>query len=193
MVSKTSRNKREKELSLYAAAYNLFINQGINKTSISQIAKEAGVGKGTFYLYFEDKYDILDQIILWKSSEVLCEAIVETNAQEFKNFEEELLFFIDYIIEFFKKNKLMLKLIHKNLSWGILKRAMKDYDEINQIYHMFERGYRNKNISKAKIEGILFIILELIGSVLYSSIILEEPDDIDEIKPLLFETIIKIV
>ena len=87
----------------------------------------------------------------------------------------------------------MLKLIYKNLSWGIFKKAYKDYEEIQEIYLMFERGYENTSLPKEDIEKILFIIMELTGSICYSSIILNEPVNIDEMKPILFETIKKII
>ena len=192
-MSKVEKNKKQKENSLYDAAYDLFTTKGINDTAISEIVKKAGVAKGTFYLYFKDKYDILDKIILNKSSQVLSEAIIETKNKNFTEFEKELLYFINYIIEFFKKDKLMLKLIYKNLSWGIFKKAYGDYEEIQEIYLMFERGYENTSLPKEDIEKILFIIMELTGSICYSSIILNEPANIDEMKPILFDTIKKII
>lgn len=193
MASKVEKNKREKETSLYTAAYELFTAKGINETSINDIVKRAGVGKGTFYLYFNDKYDILDRIILKKSSEVLCLAINETKRRDFISFEGELLFFIDYIIEYFKKDRLMLKLIHKNLSWGVLKRAKNDFSEIDEIYFMFEKGYEGKDVSEEEIQKVLFMIMELVGGISYSAIVLNEPTDMDRMKPVLFETIKKII
>ena len=193
MISKIEKNKKKKEKSLYAAAYDLFTTKGINETAINDIVKKAGVAKGTFYLYFKDKYDILDKIILDKSTQVLSEAIMETKLETFTNFEEELLYFIDYIIEYFKKDKLMLKLIYKNLSWGVFKKAYKDYDEINEIYSMFQRGYKDTSLPAGDIEKTLFMIIELTGSVSYSSIILNEPTNIDEMKPILFNIIRKII
>lgn len=193
MASKIEKNKKEKEKSLYKAAYELFISKGINRTTIKDIVDRAGVGKGTFYLYFNDKYDILDRIVLKKSSEVLCKAIGSTNENSYKNFEEELLYFIDYIIEYFKKDRLSLKLIHKNLSWALLKKGVKDFEGINNIYLMFEKGYKNKDVSPEYIDNILFIIVELVGGIIYNSIILEEPADIDRVKPILFETVLKII
>ncbi len=58
---------------------------------------------------------------------------------------------------------------------------------------MFEKGYEGRELSQRDIENLLFIIIELTGSVCYSSIILEEPSNIDEIKPILFDTIRKII
>lgn len=193
VVSKVENNKKQKEISLYDAAYDLFTTKGINDTAISDIVKKAGVAKGTFYLYFKDKYDILDKIILNKSAHVLSEAIKQTKLKAFENFEDELLYFIDYIIEYFKKEKLMLKLIYKNLSWGVFKKAYKDYEEVYEIYSMFEKGYEKTQLPKDEIDKTLFIIIELVGSVCYSSIILKEPTDIDEMKIILFETIKKII
>lgn len=193
MASKVEKNKKKKENSLYLAAYELFTTKGIHDTAISDIVKKAGVAKGTFYLYFKDKYDILDKIILDKSSQVLSEAIRETNTKEFIDFEERVLFFIDYIIEYLKDNKLLLKLIYKNLSWGVFKKAKKDYKEINEIRTMFDEGLGDLGLEEGDTEKLLFLILELTGSVCYSSIVLNEPASIDEMKPILFETIKKLI
>lgn len=192
LVSKIEKNKRKKESSLYDAAYELFTTKGINNTAINDIVKQAGVAKGTFYLYFKDKYDILDKIILDKSTQVLAEAIVETKLQKLESFEEELLFFIDYIINFFERDKLMLKLIYKNLSWGVFRKASKDYDEVNEIYQMFKEGYKDTCLPNEDIEKLLFMIVDLTGSVCYSAIILNEPASMDEMKPMLFSIIRKI-
>ena len=193
MVSKIEANKRKKEMSLYTAAYDLFTEKGIKDTAISDIVKKAGVAKGTFYLYFKDKYDVLDKIILNKSTKVLSEAIKETKLKTFENFSDELLYFINYIIEFFKEEKLMLKLIYKNLSWGVYKKARKDYKEVDDLYSMFKREYVDTDMSEEDVEKLLFIIVDLVGSVCYSSIILNEPASIDEMKPILFSSIRKIL
>ena len=192
-MSKIEKNKRKKENSLYTAAYDLFTTKGINNTAINDIVKKAGVGKGTFYLYFKDKYDILDKIILDKSTQVLGEAIMKTKLQNLESFEEELLYFIDYIINFFEKDKLMLKLIYKNLSWGVFRKASKDYDEVHEIYRMFKDGYKDTSLPSEDVEKLLFMIVDLTGSVCYSSIILNEPASMDEMKPILFSIIRKIV
>ena len=51
-LSKIEEKKQIKKENLLSSAYNLFIKKGINDTSISDIVNEAGVAKGTFYLYF---------------------------------------------------------------------------------------------------------------------------------------------
>ncbi|WP_081897090.1 TetR/AcrR family transcriptional regulator [Clostridium sp. KNHs214] len=196
--NKRKENKTIKRNSLYDAAYELFITKGINNTAIDDIVKKAGVAKGTFYLYFKDKYDIFDKIILKKSSVVIKEAMSETekNKEKFDDFIEAIIFFINYLIEYFKNNKMLLKLIHKNLSWGIYRKAVYDIDTNEDMKRLVDIFMRNINSGEYDIEDsgkTLFIILELTSSICYSGIILEEPDNIDNMKPVLFKSIRKIL
>src|ERR1700722_10473223 len=45
------------------AAMGRFLHYGFKKTTIDEIAQAAGVGKGTVYLYFDSKEDILLTIV----------------------------------------------------------------------------------------------------------------------------------
>ena len=194
--SKVGAKKRKKEFELYSAAYELFTTKGAQNTAIDDIVKKAGVAKGTFYLYFKDKYDISNKLILQKSSEVLKEALKKTEERGFTDFEEKTLFFIDYIINYFKENKLMLKLINKNFSWGIYRRAImkpEQYKEVELVVKYFMEGLQKRNMDFQEAELTLFMIFELVGSVCYSSIILEEPTDIDTIKPVLFKKVLAMI
>ncbi|MGB5505358.1 MAG: TetR/AcrR family transcriptional regulator [Sulfurovum sp.] len=56
-------NKEEKRRNIALACRELLLEHGINSLTISQIAKTAGVGKGTIYEYFENKEDIVFEII----------------------------------------------------------------------------------------------------------------------------------
>ena len=69
-MGKIDNNKQQKRDSLLESAFSLFINNGFNKTSISDIVNRAGVAKGTFYLYFKDKYDIRNNLIAHKAGQV---------------------------------------------------------------------------------------------------------------------------
>ena len=52
------------------AAVKVFAEQGFFQSTISQIAKEAGVADGTIYLYFKNKDDILVQFFSYKTKQV---------------------------------------------------------------------------------------------------------------------------
>lgn len=56
-VDNVEKKKNKKELIL-EAAQNIFFEKGYHDTTSEEIAKVAGVGKGTLYQYFESKQDI---------------------------------------------------------------------------------------------------------------------------------------
>ncbi len=51
-------DKEAKENAIARAALRLFSQKGYAATSVSQIAKAAGIGKGTIYEYFQTKEDV---------------------------------------------------------------------------------------------------------------------------------------
>ena len=61
-MGKLENNKQQKRTSLLDTAFKLFTTQGVSKTSIAEISQKAGIAKGTFYLYFKDKYDIRNKL-----------------------------------------------------------------------------------------------------------------------------------
>jgi len=56
-------NKKEKRRNIALACRELLLEYGIDNITVSQIAQTAGVGKGTVYEYFENKEDIVFEII----------------------------------------------------------------------------------------------------------------------------------
>lgn len=52
------------------AAIKTFSKYGYYKSTVSQIAREAGVADGTIYLYFKNKDDILKSLFEYKTKEV---------------------------------------------------------------------------------------------------------------------------
>jgi len=56
-------DKEAKRNAIACSCKEILLQHGINNLTISQIAKTAGVGKGTVYEYFENKEDIVFEII----------------------------------------------------------------------------------------------------------------------------------
>ncbi|MDR3643642.1 MAG: TetR/AcrR family transcriptional regulator [Clostridia bacterium] len=189
-------NKEHKESALLDAAYELFTSKDFNSTAIDEIVHRAGVAKGTFYLYFRDKYDLLDRIVLRKTSALLSAAILEAKGRQFAGGTEKMLFFVNYIIEFLNENRLLLKIIYKNLSFSLYRRALDDPQrggELRTIVDEFKKNIMGSDFKEEDTGTLLFILLELTGSVCYSAIICSEPAPIEEIKPMLFKVIGKIL
>jgi TetR/AcrR family acrAB operon transcriptional repressor len=56
-------DNEERQQQLLNAAAAVIIRQGYDKTTMSDIADEAGVSRGTVYLYFQGKEDLLEALI----------------------------------------------------------------------------------------------------------------------------------
>ena len=90
-MGKLETNKQQKLTSLLNTAFNLFTTQGVTKTSIAEISQKAGIAKGTFYLYFKDKYDIRNRLISHESSKLFKNAVADL--EEFSKEKNEQLGF----------------------------------------------------------------------------------------------------
>ncbi|WP_461206198.1 TetR/AcrR family transcriptional regulator [Clostridium sp. DL1XJH146] len=196
-IGKAQQKKNIKRTNLLEAAYELFTTKGINETAIDDIVKKAGVAKGTFYLYYKNKYDIVDRIVLNKSSAVLKHAMDKVNHEAMdkeKLDSEQLILFLDNIIDYLDQNKTVLKLIHKNLTWGFFEKVLHDQyresaKEIHEMFDLFITYLKEKGKDEKEAIKIFFTALELTSSISYSSIINKEPYDINEMKPILYKTV----
>ena len=187
-------NKEGKGNRLLDTAFKLFTEKGIKETSLQDIVDNADVGKGTFYLYFKDKYEIRDILIAKKSEKLFRDALESLRKNYISNFSDQIIYIVNYVIDELTKNPLLLKFISKNLSWGVYnKTLLKLYDskestEIN-LHDLFMKGVEENNIKLENPEVTLFMIIELAGSTCFNSILYKDPLPIEEYKPFLYKSI----
>ncbi|MDE6875782.1 MAG: TetR/AcrR family transcriptional regulator [Lachnospiraceae bacterium] len=194
MGTKTDQNKQQKKETLLNTAFRLFTTKGINKTSISEIAEASGIAKGTFYLYFTDKYDIRNKLIAHESSQVFKKAAGALAAAGLTRLEDKIVFIADHILDQLNENQALLNLINKNLSWGIFKNALiTGADEDIDFREVYEQMIAEAKIPIRDPEIMLFLIIELVSSTCYSAILYEDPVDLTQLKPHLFEVIRSII
>lgn len=195
-MGKVDENKQMKLDALYKSAYDLFIEQGIEKTSVSDITKRAGVAKGTFYLYFTDKYELRDHLIARTAGKLFLSAWEALESSSVSTFEDRMIFIVDYILEKMQENKPMLRFISKNLSWGIFRQAIQSSDDETEISIM--ELYRTRLLENPAVrlrapETMMFLIIELASSTSYSTILENDPISFEELKPYLNESIRAII
>src|SRR5690625_4970932 len=58
-IEKTGGFMNDKQMQLIQAGIKLFAGKGYYHTSIQEIATEAGVSKGSFYIYFQSKEEFI--------------------------------------------------------------------------------------------------------------------------------------
>ena len=194
-MSKIENNKKYKRDSLLDSAFTLFIQKGINKTSIQDIAAKSGVAKGTFYLYFKDKYDLRNILIAHKASQLFQAADIAMHKAGITDTIEQMLFIVDHIIDDLAQDKKLLLFISKNLSWGIFKSTLINSSNTENIdfYDIYTQLLNQDQYDFIDPEIMLFMITELVSSTCYSSILYNEPFKIEDLKPYLYDAVRNII
>jgi len=95
--------RTQSEQKILDAALELFANNGFKATSISQIAKAAGVSKGLMYNYFDSKTELLRKIVRNAINDGI--ALMDHAINDFENPEEELEHLIMDAVDYFKEHK----------------------------------------------------------------------------------------
>ena len=189
-MGKVDENKKKKKEALFNAAYELFTTKGINSTAISDIVEKAGVAKGTFYLYFKDKYDIKNKLIAHKTNELFAAAGDALEKSGITGLEDELIFIINHIIGMLVDNKPLLNFISKNLVMGALRSTLLTGESSGrEFYEKFLGLVEQDAYTYADVDVMLFTIVELAGSAGYNSILYNEPLPIEEYKPFLYRSV----
>ena len=195
-MGKVDENKQQKLDALFQSAYDLFLTKGIERTSISDIAHTAGVAKGTFYLYFTDKYEIRDRLIARTAGQLFLAAHQALEDAKIPVFEDKIIFIVDYILGIMKENKSVLKFISKNLSWGIFRQALtrNNSDSPISAMELYQKMLvENPDVKLRAPETMLFLIIELASSTSYSTILEDDPISFEELRPFLNESIRAII
>ena len=197
-MSKLDEKKKKKREALFTAAFRLFNTKGIVQTSISDIAHEADVAKGTFYLYFKDKFDLRDKLIAAKASQILLKAAEEVGLNRHtygnKPLEETVIDMVDVILARMEREPELLKFITRNLSWGAFHQmSIEDggdkstfIESYNALIAASGRKFDNPDL-------MLFMIVELVGGCCYQVILNQMPVSLDVLKPSLYKVIRDII
>ena len=171
----------------------LFTERGIAETSISEIASKAKMAKGTFYLYFKDKYEIRDYLVAKKANEIFekAQACLRKKMQSPASVSAEdcIIFLVENIIDQFKESPFLLKFIAKNLSWGVFSGiTIKDMDNRNCM-ELFDELLKTSSKRYRQKELMIYMIVELLNATCYNVILYHAPVDIEQLKQDLILTV----
>lgn len=193
-ISKTETKKMEKFHKLLSTAFQLFTTQGIHHTSIQDIVDKAQMAKGTFYLYFKDKYELEDYLLAFTSYKLFENAFLACQNEPFERLDIKLVFMIDHIFNELKQKPELIHFIKKDLSAGVYseKLSILEHQQIN-FKDMFLNEVKKRRLNMSNPEITLYMIIELVSSTAFASIINEQPLPIEQYKPILYHTIIKMI
>lgn len=197
-IKETKTYKDNKEERLLDEGFKLFTTKGLKNTSIQDIVNKANVAKGTFYLYFKDKYELHDILIMKKSKKLFNDALNSLNKNKVTNFVDQIIYIVDYVIDELVKDPILIQFIAKDLAWGVFNKTIlelysREEAEEDGLVSLFLTGVEEHNIKLDNPQVSLFMIIELVSSTCFTSILYSEPLPIKEYKPFLHKEIKKIL
>ncbi len=197
-IKETKTYKDNKEERLLDEGFKLFTTKGLKNTSIQDIVNKANVAKGTFYLYFKDKYELHDILIMKKSKKLFNDALNSLNKSKVTDFVDQIIYIVDYVIDELVKDPILIQFIAKDLAWGVFNKTIlelysREEAEEDGLVSLFLTGVEENNIKLDNPQVSLFMIIELVSSTCFTSILYSEPLPIKEYKPFLHKEIKKIL
>lgn len=194
-MTKVDLKKNKKRQDILDSAYELFTTKGFSSTTILNIALNAGVGKGTFYLYFDSKEAVRDELIVIKASQILTTAVneMESNIGSIRNVgvADRFIYVADYILNYLSKDLTLLRFISKNLSWGLFLNTKADEEngDVINFKDFISLLIEKEHIKLKNPDIVIYTLIEMVNSTCYSVLINNEPISFDEYKPYLYHCI----
>ncbi len=186
-TDRMSLKKQQRKIELEDIAFKLFCEKGIKKTSVDEIVDRANVAKGTFYLYFKNKQMLVDELILREAIQLINDAIRSIDKDDMTNMsvDDKVIAIVDYIMAYFKDNPMFLEFIHRDLYRGILSSEKRNHI----IMLMTQKANMDIDVNTDVFEKKLYLIFQLLGSSMYNAILFKKPYEIDDIKPVIYDTV----
>lgn len=185
--------KEDKGEIIMDAALKVFKAKGADKTSVRDIMSKAHLGLGTFYLYYTDKKDLEEKMVV----NIAMDVIIKAEAMCLDNDPiERYISFLDYIIDYLIANPFELDLVSKNITWALYTKIendsrLKEADSgLKFILSKYENLFTNSYTESQKLY-ILSLTLEIVMSTCKSAIMDESILSIDEMKAVLYASIRK--
>ncbi len=139
------------------AALDLFANVGYYPTSISQIAKKAGISKGLMYNYFESKESLLREIV-FRGVDSFTESF-DPNRDGILT-KDELILFIRESFKLVRKHRDYWKLYFSLMMQSSVLEVFADEFELRvvQLMNMLTNYFREQNNGNPEVEMRFFIV-----------------------------------
>jgi AcrR family transcriptional regulator len=177
MSSIREQNKIKKRRCILDAAIKLFSENGFQQTSIEELAREAGVGKGTVYSYFHTKRDIVrafcDDLLEYTRSELAAKTNPDTPLKQ----QLMIIFMADF--KYVSENKEFSRVFLQEKVFPKEGFSAEDFEVQNNYFEMLypiyqhaqEHGELRKGLELLHISGHFYALYLLLVSCWYTGMI----------------------
>ncbi|MCI6345951.1 MAG: TetR/AcrR family transcriptional regulator [Succinivibrio sp.] len=155
-------------------AQDLFLQKGIERTSMDDIAKSSGYSKATLYVYFKSK-EILVSYLVLQSMQTLYNFISKA-LQDNENCKDRFFGICNSLYEYHKLYPLYFSLVHKTIRFDEKcdnflpeeKETFEVGEKINaMVYGFIDSGIKNGDFSSdLKIKPTIFTIWGMVSGLI---------------------------
>ncbi|MCX7917148.1 MAG: TetR/AcrR family transcriptional regulator [bacterium] len=181
------KNKRKMILKV---AERLISQKGYSKTTIEEITKKVGIGKGTFYLYFKDKNDLFFSIIKEEFENLMLK--IKEEVEEIEDFFERLKKGIEIYLEYHEKNYNFFKILLQEKPFIKRKSFEKFWRDFFKKWGSFmkdgfEEQIKKNKIKKIDLEDIIYSLIGILHGNIHNWIINNRKYSLVEKKDVIFK------
>lgn len=189
-------DEMERKNNIAEAAVEVFSENGFSETTVQQIADEANISKGSIYLYFDSKSDILLKIFSYFE-----EALHETFDRKLNSSKEpnvkikELIFDLSYIVQ---ENRPTIKVLFDFWSHSLHSSNQEQFDFSGfynrlreKLNKLLQDGTDKKIFREELSENISSVLIGFFEGQLIQWLVDPDSPPLDEIKESGFDMIMK--
>ncbi|MGE0786047.1 MAG: TetR/AcrR family transcriptional regulator [Sandaracinaceae bacterium] len=178
-IARAAKLRAQRRQTVLDAALRVFSAKGYHQTRIADIIEEASIARGTFYLYFDSKHAIFDELLddLLRRVDRSVEGV--DMAPEAAPVRDQLLKVVKRVLIAFREDRMLAKLI--------LREAVgldAEIDEKLSAFHHQLHAWLTQSLSRGQHIGLIRAIDPvltawcILGSVKqFLQLVLEAPDD----------------
>ena len=146
------------------AAHKMFAQNGFNGTSVEAIAQEAGIAKGTLYLYYNSKHEIYWAAL--KSGLVALCGELKQKVDATETVEDKLRAYIATKLSFFEQHRDFFKIYHAEFGNAVAHAIHNDFTELlfeqlRMIRSILSEGLRQGRVRGMNLDSMAFAVFDI--------------------------------
>jgi len=179
------------------SAREVFAREGFQEATMEKIAQNAGISKGTIYLYFKNKTDLFFQAIDERLDEFI--ALIQKSLEGDHSPLRKIWKVVTTQMEFFEAHKEFFKvclsikgegyLEHPQECFERLKEKFKPYfDELSRV---LEEGIKQGTLHRVEPMKAAYLLAEMVNSLILYRIIHEPTNPVSQDERLIYRVFLK--
>jgi AcrR family transcriptional regulator len=155
---------------ILAAAYRVFAERGFDEATMAEIARAAGVAKGTLYLYYPSKQDIYDAAL--RQSAVEVDARTRSAVERAPGAGEKVHAFIETKLRYFEEHRDFFRISEREFGYPAYRHGQHArhvdqlrLEQVKLLDQILQQAVRRKAIRPVRTEATAFAIFDLTRSM----------------------------